>query len=67
MKRNKHRSYISSVKYSGNQILDEKKFVFMQIFDLINAKEIIEFENYHCATPPDELMEVGNAHPWLPT
>jgi len=39
----------------------------MQIFDLINEKEIIEFENYHCATPPDELMEVGNAYPWLPT
>lgn len=43
----------------GNQIVDERKHFFMEVFQLINEKEMIE--HHHFATP-SELMDLGIEH-----
>lgn len=48
----------------GNQLVDERKYLFMEVFQLTNENEMTE--HYHFATP-SELMDPGIEHQQLLT
>lgn len=44
--------------FQGNQNVDEEKF-FIEEFQPVNKKGMIELENYHLVIP-NEVMDLGN-------
>jgi hypothetical protein len=55
--------YLEEVKAHDNQMVDEGKFIIIEILELINEQRLLELD-YNYFVSPNEIVSLGSDHHW---